>query len=78
MLISSVTTIVNVVSYVLVAFVGVSLVVSSIMIGIITFTGKFSKDELKTCGVTPDLSIHSIAELPRLIEKFHTPENHPA
>lgn len=37
MLMSSVTTIVNVVSYVLVAFVGVSLVVSSIMIGIITF-----------------------------------------
>lgn len=36
-LMSSVTTIVNVVSYVLVAFVGVSLVVSSIMIGIITF-----------------------------------------
>ncbi|WP_181391229.1 TIGR01458 family HAD-type hydrolase [Methanospirillum stamsii] len=48
------------------------------LIGIITFTGKFSQDELKTCGVTPDLSIHSIAELPHLIEKFHSPENHPA
>ena len=34
---SSVTTIVNVISYVLIAFVAVSLVVSSIMIGIITF-----------------------------------------
>lgn len=34
---SSVTTIINVVSYVLIAFVGVSLVVSSIMIGIITY-----------------------------------------
>ena len=36
-LMSSVTTIVNVVTYVLVAFVGISLVVSSIMIGIITY-----------------------------------------
>jgi len=34
---SSITTIINVISYVLVAFVAVSLVVSSIMIGIITF-----------------------------------------
>ena len=33
---SSVTDIVNVISYVLVAFVGISLVVSSIMIGVIT------------------------------------------
>ena len=37
MLISSVTTIVDVISYVLVAFVAISLVVSSIMIGIITY-----------------------------------------
>lgn len=37
LLMSSVTTIVNVISYVLIAFVAVSLVVSSIMIGIITF-----------------------------------------
>ena len=37
LLMSSVTTIVNVITYVLVAFVGVSLIVSSIMIGIITF-----------------------------------------
>ena len=36
-LISSVTTIVNAVSYVLIAFVGISLVVSSIMIGVITY-----------------------------------------
>ena len=34
---SSVTTIINVISYVLIAFVGISLVVSSIMIGIITY-----------------------------------------
>lgn len=37
LLMSSVTTIVNVISYVLIAFVAVSLIVSSIMIGIITF-----------------------------------------
>lgn len=37
LLMSSITTIINVISYVLVAFVAVSLVVSSIMIGIITF-----------------------------------------
>lgn len=36
-LMSSVTTIVNVISYVLIAFVSISLVVSSIMIGIITY-----------------------------------------
>ena len=33
---SSVTTIINAISYILIAFVGISLVVSSIMIGIIT------------------------------------------
>ncbi|MBQ7500031.1 MAG: ABC transporter ATP-binding protein/permease [Clostridia bacterium] len=37
MLISSITTIVNVISYVLIAFVAISLIVSSIMIGIITY-----------------------------------------
>lgn len=37
LLMSSVTTIVDVISYVLIAFVGVSLIVSSIMIGIITY-----------------------------------------
>ena len=34
---SSVTTIINVVSYVLIAFVAISLIVSSIMIGVITY-----------------------------------------
>lgn len=37
LLMSSITTIINVISYVLIAFVSVSLVVSSIMIGIITY-----------------------------------------
>ena len=36
-MLASVTTIVNVISYVLIAFVGISLVVSSIMIGVITY-----------------------------------------
>ena len=37
LLMSSVTTIINAISYILIAFVGISLVVSSIMIGIITY-----------------------------------------
>ena len=37
LLINNVTTIVNIISYVLIAFVSISLVVSSIMIGIITY-----------------------------------------
>ena len=37
LMISSITTIINAVSYILIAFVAVSLVVSSIMIGIITY-----------------------------------------
>ena len=37
LLMSSVTTIINAISYVLIAFVAISLVVSSIMIGIITY-----------------------------------------
>lgn len=37
LMMNSVTTIINVITYVLIAFVGISLVVSSIMIGIITY-----------------------------------------
>ena len=37
LMISSITTIINAISYILIAFVAVSLVVSSIMIGIITY-----------------------------------------
>ena len=36
-ILSSVTTIINIISYVLIAFVSISLIVSSIMIGIITY-----------------------------------------
>ena len=37
LMMSSITTIINAISYILIAFVGISLVVSSIMIGIITY-----------------------------------------
>ena len=37
LLLSSVTTVINAISYILIAFVAISLVVSSIMIGIITY-----------------------------------------
>lgn len=37
LMLSSVTTIINAISYILIAFVGISLIVSSIMIGIITY-----------------------------------------
>ena len=37
LMMSSVTTIINAISYILIAFVGISLIVSSIMIGIITY-----------------------------------------
>lgn len=37
LMMSSITTIINAISYVLIAFVAISLVVSSIMIGIITY-----------------------------------------
>ena len=43
LLMSSVTTIVNVIGYVLIAFVSISLVVSSIMIGIITYISVFER-----------------------------------
>ena len=36
-MLSSVTTIINAISYILIAFVSISLIVSSIMIGIITY-----------------------------------------
>ena len=40
---SSITTIINVISYVLIGFVSISLVVSSIMIGIITYISVFER-----------------------------------
>lgn len=49
LMISSVTTIINAISYVLIAFVAVSLVVSSIMIGIITYISVLER--IKEIGI---------------------------
>ncbi len=49
MLMSSITTILNVITYVLVAFVAISLVVSSIMIGIITYISVLER--IKEIGI---------------------------
>lgn len=46
---SSVTTIINVISYALIAFVGVSLIVSSIMIGVITYVSVLER--IKEIGI---------------------------
>ncbi len=48
-ILSSVTTIINTVSYALVAFVGISLVVSSIMIGVITYVSVLER--IKEIGI---------------------------
>ncbi len=63
LLMSSVTTIVNVISYVLIAFVGVSLVVSSIMIGIITYISVLERT--KEIGILRAIgaSKHNIAQV---------------
>ena len=63
MLLSSVTTIIDVISYVLIAFVGVSLVVSSIMIGIITFISVMERT--KEIGILRAIgaSKHNISEV---------------
>ena len=52
-LMSSVTTIINAISYVLIAFVSISLVVSSIMIGIITYVSVVER--IKEIGVIRSL-----------------------
>ena len=49
MMMSSITTIINAVSYVLIGFVSVSLIVSSIMIGIITYISVLER--IKEIGV---------------------------
>lgn len=48
-LLSSVTTIINTISYALIAFVGISLVVSSIMIGVITYVSVLER--IKEIGI---------------------------
>ena len=60
---SSVTTIVDVVSYVLIAFVGISLVVSSIMIGVITYISVLERK--KEIGILRAIgaSKHNVAQV---------------
>ncbi len=62
-LMSSVTTIVDVISYVLIAFVAISLVVSSIMIGVITYISVLERK--KEIGILRAIgaSKHNIAEV---------------
>ena len=62
-LMSSVTTIVNVISYVLIAFVGISLVVSSIMIGVITYISVLERK--KEIGILRAIgaSKHNVAQV---------------
>ena len=55
LLMSSVTTIVDVISYVLIAFVSVSLIVSSIMIGIITYISVLERT--KEIGILRDIGV---------------------
>ena len=46
LMLSSVTTIINAISYILIAFISISLIVSSIMIGIITYSRVFNAETL--------------------------------
>lgn len=68
LLLSSVTTIVNVISYVLIAFVAVSLVVSSIMIGIITYISVLERT--KEIGICVR-SARQSAIFPRCLTRRH-------
>ncbi len=63
LLMSSVTTIINVISYILIAFVAVSLVVSSIMIGIITYISVLERT--KEIGILRSIgaSKHNISQV---------------
>lgn len=63
LLMSSITTIVNVISYVLIAFVAVSLIVSSIMIGIITYISVLERT--KEIGILRAIgaSKHNISQM---------------
>ena len=62
-MLASITTIVNTISYVLIAFVGISLVVSSIMIGVITYISVLERR--KEIGILRALgaSKHNVAQV---------------
>ena len=61
-LMSSVTDIVNMISYVLVAFVAISLVVSSIMIGVITYISVLERK--KEIGILRSIGVTALACIP--------------
>ena len=73
LLLSSVSTIINAISYVLIAFVGISLVVSSIMIGIITYVSVLERTKeigiLKAIGASKS-DISRVFNAETLIEGF--------
>ena len=73
-LMSSVTDIVNIISYVLVAFVAISLVVSSIMIGVITYISVLEKEKRnwysKSELVLPGTTCHRCSMRRRLLSDF--------
>ena len=62
-LMSSVTTIIDTISYVLIAFIGISLVVSSIMIGVITYISVLERK--KEIGILRAIgaSKHNVAQV---------------
>ena len=66
MLMSMVQTMLNAITYVLVAFTGISLIVSSVMIGIITYVSVVER--VKEIGVlrsAPENRIYGICLMPR-------------
>ena len=73
LLMSSITTIINAISYVLIAFVAISLVVSSIMIGIITYISVLERTKeigiLRSIGASKQ-DISRVFNAETLIEGF--------
>ena len=73
LLMSSITTIINAISYVLIGFVGISLVVSSIMIGIITYISVLERTKeigiLRSIGASKQ-DISRVFNAETLIEGF--------
>ena len=68
MIMSSVTTIINAITYVLIAFVSISLIVSSIMIGIITYISVLER--IKEIGV-----LRSIGASKKDVKRVFTAES---
>ena len=66
---SSVSTIINAISYVLIAFVAISLIVSSIMIGIITYISVLEIGVLRSIGASKK-DVSRIFNAETLIEGF--------